>query len=135
MLCAKEGGDGIKSWDDIAEAGVEMDYPEVVYPVVDDDKLSQIIINIDSSVLKDFRGGAKSTEASELAERRYISAVYFHTLFLYATTKSRRYELTIGDDSKREDVLLADYVSDLFKSSYAQFLLNFDTADLLEALG
>lgn len=135
VLCAKEGGDGIKSWDDIADAGVEMDYPEVVYPVVDDDKLSQIIINIDSTVLKDFRGSAKSTEASEFAERRYISAVYFHTLFLFATTKSRQYELTKGDVSKREDIQLADYVSDLFKSSYAQFLLNFDTADLLEALG
>lgn len=134
VLCAKESGDGIKSWDDIANAGVEMGYAEVVYPVVDDDKLSQIIINIDSTVLKDFRGGAKSHEASELSERRYISAVYFHTLFLFATTKSRRYELTKGDDSKREDVLLADYISDLFKSSYAQFLLNFDTADLLEAL-
>ena len=135
VLCSKEGGDGIKSWDEIEASGVEMGYSEVVYPTLDEDKLSQIIVNIDSKVLKDFRGGAKSTEASELAERRYISAVYFHTLFLFATTKSRSYELTKGDEHSRSDVQLADYVSDLFKSSYAQFLLNFDTADLLDALG
>lgn len=134
VLCSNDGGEGIKSWDEIANAGVDMGYSDVVYPVVDEDKLAQIIINIDSTVLKDFRGTARSTEASELAERRYISAVYFHTLFLFATTKSRHYELSKGDGSQREDIPLADYVSDLFKSSYAQFLLNFDTADLLEAL-
>lgn len=135
VLCSKEGGEGAKSWEDIAIAGVEMDYSEVVYPFLEDDKLAQIIINIDSKVLKDFRGAAKSIEASELAERRYISAVYFHTLFLFATTKSRRYELTQGEERKRVEVTVAEYVSDLFSSSYAQFLLNFDTADLLDVLG
>ena len=136
VICSEKGGDGFKSWHEISESGIEMeDFRDVVYPVVDGDKLSQIIINIDSTVLKDFRGSAKSTEASELAERRYISAVYFHTLFLFATTESRRYKLTRGEDEKRDDVPLADYVADLFKSSYAQFLINFDTADLLEALG
>ena len=133
VLCSKEGGEGAKSWEEIASAGVEMDYSEVVFPLLDDDKLAKIIINIDSKVLKDFRGGAKSVEASELAERRYISAVYFHTLFLFATTQSRQYELTQGEEQKRVEV--TEYVSDLFNSSYAQFLLNFDTADLLDVLG
>ena len=135
VLCSKEGGEGVKSWDDVSNAGVEMDHSEVVYPLLEDDKLAQIVINIDSKVLKNFRGGTKSPEASELAERRYISAVYFHTLFLFATTKSRRYELTQGKEQKRVEVTVAEYVSDLFSSSYAQFLLNFDTADLLESLG
>ena len=134
VLCSKNGGEGIKSWDTIEASGVEMGYGEVVYPILDDDKLSQIIVNIDSKVLKDFRSGAKSAEASQLAERRYISAVYFHTLFLFATTKSRSYELIQDGERGRSDVPLADYVSDLFKSSYAQFLLNFDTKDLLDAL-
>ena len=93
-------------------------------------------MNVDSKALKDFNSGARSSEAVEMAERRYISAVYFHTLFLFATTRSRRYNLRRGDEGEGNgvEVDLADYVSDLFSSSYAQFLLNFDTADMLEAV-
>ena len=35
----------------------------------------------------------------------------------------------------RLDVGAADYVADLSNRSYAQFLLNFDTADLIDAIG
>lgn len=135
ILCSKEGGTGLKSWDEINEAGVEMSHDVVVYPFVDDDKLSRIYVNVDSRVLKDFNAGARSSEAVELAERRYISAVYFHTLFLFATTKSRKYDLRRGEGAEGEDVDVAEYVSDLFSASYAQFLMNFDTADLVEAVG
>ena len=135
LLCSREGGPGMKSWDEIAEAGVEMDYAAVVYPFVDEDKLSRIYVNIDSTVLKNFQTSARSAEAVELAERRYISAVYFHTLFLYATTRARRYDLQRSEGEKREDVDLAEYVSDLFSSAYAQFLLSFDTSDLIDAVG
>ena len=81
--------------------------------------------------------GFATPEAVELAERRYISAVYFHTLFLFATTKSRKYGMRRDGENGAEgtDVDVADYVSDLFNSSYAQFLLNFDTADLIDAVG
>jgi len=34
----------------------------------------------------------------------------------------------------RRSVELSEYISDPFSASYAQFLLNFDTADLLETL-
>lgn len=135
VLCSKEGGEGRKSWDELQEAGVDMDFDVVVQPYVDEDKLARIYVNVDSSVLKDFNRGAKSIEAAEFAERRYISAVYFHTLFLFATTKSRKYDLRRGDDSAPEDVEVADYISDIFSSSYAQFLLNFETSDLLDAMG
>lgn len=135
VLCSKEGGDGLKSWDEINEAGVEMSHDVVVYPFVDDDKLSRIYVNVDSKVLKGFNAGARSPEAVELAERRYISAVYFHTLFLFATTKSRKYDLKRSDGLDGQEVDLADYVSDLFSSSYAQFLLNFDTVNLIDAVG
>jgi hypothetical protein len=124
----------MKSWEEIAEAGIEMDYRTVVYPYVDEDKLARIYVNVDSSVLKDFGARARSPEAAELAKRRYISAVYFHTLFLFATTKSRRYELHQGNGDRQQDVDLSDFVSDLFSASYAQFLLNFDTAELVEAM-
>ena len=134
VLCSEAGGEGTKSWADIEAAGIDMGHSVVVYPLVEGDKLAAIYVNVDSKVLKDFRGAARSTEASELAERRYISAVYFHSLFLFATTKTRNYGVRQGDGREGEDVDLADYLSDLFSSSYAQFLLNFDTADLIEAM-
>jgi hypothetical protein len=134
VLCSREGGEGRKSWDEIQEAGVEMGYEVVVHPFVDEDKLSRIYVNVDSSVLKDFNSVAKSTEAAELAERRYVSAVYFHTLFLFASTKSRRYDLRRETEQAAEDVEIAEYISDIFSSSYAQFLLNFETSDLLDAM-
>ena len=134
VLCSRDGGEGRKSWDEIQEAGVDMGFDVVVQPYVDEDKLSRIYVNVDSSVLKDFNRGAKSTEAAELAERRFVSAVYFHTLFLFATTKSRKYGLRRGEELA-EDVEVADYISDIFSSSYAQFLLNFETSDLLDAMG
>lgn len=62
--------------------------------------------------------------------------MYFHTLFLFATTKSRKYAVKQGeDDAAMVDVEIADYVSDLFTSSYAQFLLSFDTGELVDAIG
>lgn len=135
VLCSKEGGPGMSSWDEIGAAGVEMNFGVVVFPFVDDDKLARIYVNVDSTVLKDFMSGAKSPEAIEIAERRYISAVYFHTLFLFATTKAKNYDLRQGEPGSEKDVDLAEYVSDLFSSSYAQFLLNFEAADLLDAIG
>jgi hypothetical protein len=134
VLCSRQGGEGRKSWEEINEGGVEMGYETVVFPFVDEDKLARIYVNLDSKVLKDFNSGARSTEAIEMAERRYISAVYFHTLFLFATTKSRKYDLRRAEDGSETEVDLADYISDMFSSSYAQFLLHFDTADMLEAI-
>jgi len=134
VLCSRAGGNGKKSWEDIQSAGIDMAYNVVVYPLVEEDKLSAIYINIESTVLKDFVSGAKSAEGIELAERKYISAIYFHTLFLFATTKSRKYDLQRTEGDNRTDIDLADYVSDLFSSSYGQFLLNFDTSDLIDAI-
>lgn len=135
VLCSRSGGEGMRSWEEIAQAGIDMDYKTVVYPFVDEDKLSRIYVNVDSSVLKDFNGNSRSAEGVELSERRYISSVYFHTLFIFATTKSRKYELQRHDDERHEAIDLSDYVSDLFSSSYAQFLLSFDTRDLVDAIG
>jgi hypothetical protein len=135
VLCSREGGEGRKSWEDLQEAGLEMGHGVVVQPYVEDDKLARIYVNVDSAVLKDFNRSAKSTDAVELAEKRYVSTVYFHTLFLFAATKSRKYALQQEKGEDSIDVEVADYVADLFSSSYAQFLLSFDTADLIDALG
>lgn len=134
ILCSQAGGDQKKSWDEIAAAGIDMDYQTVVYPLVEDDKLAQIYINLDSTVLRDFNSGARSSEAVEIAERRYISAVYFHALFLFAATKAKHYEVQREQGGQREDVLLSDFMADVFSASYAQFLLSFDTSDILAAV-
>lgn len=135
VLCSREGGEGHKSWEDLQEAGLDMSHGVVVQPYVEDDKLARIYVNVDSSVLKDFNRSAKSAEAVELAEKRFVSTVYFHTLFLFAATRARKYALQQEKGEAVEDVEVADYVADLFSSSYAQFLLSFDTADLIDALG
>ncbi|MEZ2329043.1 hypothetical protein AB6802_04915 [Mesorhizobium sp. RCC_202] len=135
VICTRDGRDGTTSWEAMSESGQVMGNDTVVIPLaVDGDKLSHIFINLDSAVLRDFNAKAKSEEAIEFARNRYIGAIYFHTLFLFSTTKSRGYEISHGDD-KANPVDIADYLSDLFSASYAQFLLNFETNDLVEALG
>ena len=57
------------------------------------------------------------------------------TLFLFATTKSRKYDLRRGTEQTMEDVEVAEYIPDIFSSSYAQFLLNFETSTLIDAIG
>ena len=64
-----------------------MSFDVGVHPLVDGDKLSRIYINLDSRVPRDFKSDNRSTEAFGRAERRYVSTSYFHTLFLFATTK------------------------------------------------
>ncbi|MBT9372606.1 hypothetical protein [Rhizobium sp. CSW-27] len=136
ILCSRDGVNNTKSWHDIQAAGVEMSFDVVVYPFVDEDKLSRIYINLDSSVLRDFKSGSRSPDAVELAERRYVSTVYFHTLFLFATTMSRKYSVRRGKEPEAlEEIEIADYIADLFTASYAQFLLSFDTADLVDVIG
>ena len=135
VLCSQDGRDGTTSWEQLSESGQEMGNGTVVVPFAEDgDKLSHVFINLDSAVLREFNAKARSGEAIELGRNRYISAVYFHTLFLFSITKSRNYELSRGGD-RPVPVDLAEYISDLFNASYAQFLLNFETGDLVEALG
>lgn len=60
-------------------------------------------------------------------KNRYISTVYFHTL--YIISKNKKYQLSKDGD----EVGLQDYLKDIFKSYYAEFLLNFEISNLLEA--
>ena len=65
----------------------------------------------------------------QLADQKYIAPVYFHTLFLYTITKNLKYKFAQEEDTGDSDVELDDYLKDLFESHYAEFLLNFSTAD------
>ena len=77
----------------------------------------------------------KTREAIEVADQRYTSAVYFHTLFLYTITQLRKYSMRReGDDGPQGDVLVSEYIHDLFRHHYAEFLLNFEMEQLMNAL-
>ena len=115
-----------QSWDQVEGSGVgSMDHDVVVLLLEDGDKLDTVFVNMDSRTLLAERGRAATTEARQIVEKRYISAVYFHALFLYAITKSRRYELTQkSSDEEPGQRDIAEYIADLFSHYYAQFLLS-----------
>ena len=67
---------------------------------------------MDSHVLKSHKGHIKSIteEQIKLADKKYISSVYFHTLFLFAIAKSRNYSVKQGD-SERD---ITEFLKDVF---------------------
>ena len=102
------------------------------------DKLESIFINMDSGVLKNFKPlrGNPSEEQRELANRQYISRVYYHTLLLYVISRNRKFAMSRMNGSENyDDVDLTDYLKDVFANHYAEFLLNFESSALLEGLG
>jgi len=73
-------------------------------------------------------------EVLRIADNKYISQVYFHTLFLYSILKQRNYKITDSSDINNEKTL-DEVLQDLFKASYAEFLLKFgSTEELLAAV-
>src|SRR5439155_22974973 len=110
-----------------------MDFEDVMHPLVNGDgNLEKIFINMDSAVLRNYfsKQSGLSVENKELAEKKYISSVYFHTIFLFSITKNRKYELKC--DNKEVD--LGDYLKDVFSSYYGEFLLNFGSEQLMASL-
>ncbi len=132
----KDESRGKPTWDSLEETGVSMNHDVVVYPLVEGDTLSAVYINMDSNALLSHRSKLTKEEAIATAEKRYVSAVYFHTLFLYTITKNRKFGIVQRkeEEADEESVEVTDYISDLFGTFYAQFLLNFDTQELIAAL-
>lgn len=99
--------------------------------------MGTIFINMDSRILKSYKSKLKSEEQINIADRRYLSAVYFHTIFLYMITKNRNYIIKRAEgnaNNRDEDVDLPEYLVDIFNTYYSEFLLNFEMSALLEAL-
>ncbi len=72
------------TWDDLEGSGITMGYENIVHPFAEGDVLQKIYVNMDSTVLKDYKSSLKSEEQFETAEKRYYTSVYFHTLiFIY----------------------------------------------------
>ncbi|TDG36142.1 hypothetical protein EZJ43_10355 [Pedobacter changchengzhani] len=136
VLVYKEKKEDFSTWDEVGEGiDADIDYETVMVPQVSGDNLDKIIINMDSHVLKNFKSKYKDQSQLEVAERKYISSVYFHTLFLYTITKNRKYTIYQGAENKDEEIDLQVYLRDLFSSYYSEFILNFGTNDLLQMMG
>jgi hypothetical protein len=121
------------TWDKLAEVPIDMDFEVVMHPLINGEgNLERIFINMDSRVLRNHfsKQSGLSVENKELAEKKYISSVYFHTIFLFSITKNRKYELKQGD----RPVDVGDYLKDLFSSYYGEFLLNFGSEQLMASL-
>ena len=131
----KDDRPGELTWSRLEENNIIMNHEVVVYPYVEGDSLGDIYINMDSKAFLSYRGGLTTAEAIDLAEKRYISAVYFHTLFLYTITKNLKYSIIQqGPEKNEKPVDTPTYISDIFGSFYAQFLLSFDTQELITVL-
>lgn len=129
-LAYQEKAKGGTTWEEVEQAtGKTMNYSTVMYPMVNGERLEAIYINMDSVVFMNFKPKNPNEEQLELANRKYITSVYFHTLFLYTITKNRKYRFTQEGETGDSDVEIDDYLKDLFESHYAEFLLNFSTAD------
>jgi hypothetical protein len=121
------------TWGKLAEVPIDMDFEVVMHPLLNGEgSLERIFINMDSRVLRNHfsKQSALSVENKELAEKKYISSVYFHTIFLFSITKNRKYELKQGD----RPVDVGDYLKDVFSSYYGEFLLNFGSEQLMASL-
>ena len=122
------------TWEKLGESGCDdMDWKVVMHPLVDgEDQLEKIYINMDSHVLRNYTSRQRnlSVEQKEVAEKRYISSVYFHTIFLFSITKNRNYKLKQGDTS----VDIGEYLRDVFSSYYSEFLMSFGIEQLMASM-
>lgn len=122
-------------WDKLEEQGIEMGYGTVLFPQGEGDKLEKIYVNLDSTVFLNHRKNLKSEDQITTALKKYVSSVYFHSIFLYMITKRKNYSLKYNDaDGIEADVTIDEYIRDVFDSYYSDFLLNFGMEQLMGAL-
>lgn len=121
-------------WDNLEKQGIPMGYNTVMYPVGKGDKLETIYINLDSRIFLKHRSKLKNEEQIGMAQKRYLSSVYFHTIFLYVITKKKNYSFRIDKDGNYADISVDEYICDIFDSYYGEFLLNFGMEHLINAL-
>jgi hypothetical protein len=123
-----------EQWENLLAQGIEMDYANVVATMGSGDMLEKVYVNLDSKVFLSYRSKLKSEDQIQVAEKRYLASVYFHTLFLYMITKRRNYKLSIAKEGNDEDVTVDEYIKDVFDSYYTDFLLNFGMEQLITSL-
>lgn len=136
-----EEQDSAVGWGAVEEATAnDVTYDTVMIPLAEGDTLEKIYINMDASILKNFKSKSKnpSQEQIEIANRKFYTSVYFHTLFLYTITQNRRYKIMRSPEEEQQNdeyVEIGEYLKDLFDTHYSEFLLNFNMEGLFESLG
>lgn len=81
---------------------------------------------MDSHLLKSYKSKFDGEEQLKIADSKYASRVYFHTLFLYSILKQRNYNFSeLSESNQEKNVEMEEVLKDLFKSSYGEFLLKF----------
>ena len=129
----QEKREGCLTWEEFETAtGSEMGFKTIIHPYVEGDRLERVYINMDSHVVKSHKSRLKapSEEQLDLVEKKYISSVYFHTLFLFTIAKSRNYQFRQEEGEKD----LTDFLKDIFANHYAEFLLSFGAEQLIASL-
>ena len=133
QLVYEDKKENFLTWDEFEDkTGQDMRFNTIMHPYIEEDRLDTIFINMDSSVLMSYKSKFKpiTEEQIELADKKYISSVYFHSLFLFTIARQKEYEVTQGE----KEIELADFLKDIFSSHYTEFLLNFGTDELMSAL-
>lgn len=135
VLVYKDERENVTTWNTLEEQGVEFNEQQIMFPFSNDEnELEKIFVNMDSSLLRTYKSKMDGDEVLQIADNKYVSQVYFHTLFLYSTLKQRKYTYALSDepDNTKE---LDEVLQDLFKSSYGEFLLRFGgTEELISAI-
>ena len=121
-------------WDGLESHGISMGYKTVMSPLASGDILEKIYVNLDSHVYLNHRKKLKNEEQIIMAQKRYITSVYFHSLFLYMITKKNNYKLARLKEEGEDDVTVDEYIRHVFDSYYSDFLLNFGMEQLMGAL-
>lgn len=138
-LVYKEEKEKFLTWDKFSEATNEsMEWKTVMCPISKGDELESIYINMDSTVLKNFKSKYRNVAQAQLefSDRKYITSVYFHTLFLYTITKNRKYRITQENGDREDTIEIGSYLKDLFESYYSEFILNFGgMEEMMQGLG
>lgn len=129
------------AWNDVEQAtSMQMDYKTVMVPEAEGENLKRIFVNMESSVLMNFKSKYKNPnqEQIEIANRKYYTSVYFHSLFLYTITKNRGYEISQKHEGKNEPepIDVGTYLKDVFENYYSTFILNFGGMnEIMQGLG
>jgi len=136
VLVYKDERAGVKTWSDFEASGSPFDEVEIMATDTNDkDELETIFINMDSSLLRTYKSKLDGDEVLQIADNKYVSQVYFHTLFLYSILKQKKLRFSLEEPQGDKTMELDDVLRDLFKSSYGEFLLRFGgTQELIAAI-
>ncbi len=139
ILVYRDDKEGVTTWtwSKLEDKGLYMDDYEIMATLSNDkDELEKIFINMGSGLIKSYKSKLDGYDSLRIADNKYASQVYFHTLFLYSILKQKKYIFTQdGDNNVEKTFELDEVLQDLFKSSYGEFLLRFGgTEELIAAI-